>query len=145
MTPADDGHAHITSARVERSAASAIAYLTDPANLAAWALTRGEIEILGPDMVKGIATGDGSDVFVRIHNPENSDAVYYHVGSNPDHLAPRIMIQVMNGAHVDTHDNCCVVSMLAWRSADWDDTRWQALVDAHEVEIGQIKGLIEGV
>ena len=144
MTPAYDGHAHITSARVERPAASAIAFLTNPDNLATWALTKGKVEILGPDMVKGIATGDGSDVFVRIHNPENSNAVYYHVGGTPDQLAPRIMVQVMAGPHIDAHDNCCVVSMLAWRSTDWDDARWQALIDAHEIEIDQLKDLIEG-
>ncbi|MBT3701160.1 MAG: hypothetical protein HOE62_19230 [Alphaproteobacteria bacterium] len=143
--PADDGHAHITSAYVERSAAAAISFLTNPENLKLWALTKGEVQILGPALVKGVATGDGSDVYVRIHNPKDSDAVYYHVGGNPDHLAPRIMVQVMAGPHIDTHDKCCVVSMLAWRSADWDDARWQALVDAHEIEIVQIKDLIEGL
>jgi hypothetical protein len=142
--PADDGHAHITSARVERSATDAIGFLTDPKNLKLWALTKGDVEILGSDLVKGIATGDGSDVYVRIHNPENSNAVYYHVGGTPDQLAPRIMVQVMAGPHIDAHDNCCVVSMLAWRSTDWDDARWQALIDAHEIEIDQLKDLIEG-
>jgi hypothetical protein len=142
--PADDGHAHITSARVDRPATDAIGFLIEPENLKLWALTKGDVEILGADLVKGIATGDGSDVYVRIHNPENSDAVYYHVGGNPDDLAPRIMVQVMKGSHIDTDENCCVVSMLAWRSIDWDDARWQALVDAHEIEIDQIKDLIEG-
>jgi hypothetical protein len=144
-SPADDGHAHITSSRVARPAADALAFLTNPGNLALWALTKGDVEILGPDLVKGVATGDGSDVFVRIHNPENSNAVYYHVGGDPDQLAPRIMVQVMAGSHIDTIDECCVVSMLAWRSANWDDARWTALVEAHETEIHQIKDLIEAV
>jgi hypothetical protein len=143
MKPADDGHAHITSTRVERSAAAAIAFLKDPSTLALWALTRGDVEILAPDLVKGVATGDGSDVFVRIQNPPQSNAIYYRVGSDPDQLAPRIMIQVMAGPHIDIPETSCVVSMLAWRSANWDDVRWAALVEAHEAEIHQIKDLIE--
>ena len=143
MPPADDGHAHITSARVARSASDALAFLTNPDNLKSWALTRGDVEILAPDLVKGVATGDGSDVFVRIQQPEGSDAVYYRVGGDPDNLAPRIMVQVMAGPHINADDNQCVVSMLAWRSAAWDDARWSALVDAHEAEIHVIKKLIE--
>ena len=143
MRPADDGHAHITSTRIDRPATRALAFLTDAHNLASWALTRGEVEILRSDLVKGVATGDGSDVYVRIHNPQASNAVYYHVGSNPDDLAPRIVVQVMAGEYLDGGADTCVVSMLAWRSAAWDDTRWQALVDAHEAEILQLKDLIE--
>ena len=144
MPPADDGHAHITSARVARPAGDALAFLSNPENLKQWALTRGDVEILGPDLVKGVATGDGSDVYVRIQQPAGSDAVYYRVGDDPDNLAPRIMVQVMAGPHIDADENQCVVSMLAWRSAAWDDARWAALVEAHEAEIHVIKNLIEG-
>ena len=143
MSPADDGHAHIASARIARPATVALAFLTDPQNLASWALTRGGVEILSDDLVKGIATGDGSDVYVRILNPVASDAVYYLVGGDPDSLVPRIMVQVMAGPYLQAGDNSCVVSLLAWRSDDWGDDRWQALVEAHETEILQIRDLIE--
>ena len=49
----------------------------------------------------------------------------------------------MAGEYLDGGADTCVVSMLAWRSAAWDDTRWQALVEAHEAEILQLKDLIE--
>jgi len=143
MNPANDGLSHITSTRVARPAKAALAFLTNPQNLAAWALTRGEVEILSADLAKGVATGDGSDIYVRIHTPAASDAVYYLVGSDLDNLSPRIMVQVMAGPYIQANEKNCVVSLLAWRSDDWDDDRWQALVEAHESEILQIRDLIE--
>jgi len=140
---ADDGHADIVSVRVDCAADIALDYLSDPGTLDKWALGMGETEVLGPNLVKGSYSGDGSDIYALIEKQENFGAIYYFLGNQLGQLTPRIMIRVVAGKDLDAPADSCVVSMIAWRLDSMDDTRWQDLVSHHEEEILLIKNLIE--
>ena len=133
---------HITSARIARPAAEVMAYLTNPLNFGQWQDGMREVEVLGPRAVKGVTVG-GKPAYAEIHDIEPEGAIFFHLGSDPAKLTPRIMMRIVDGAHLDASPEECVVSMIAWRLDSMDDKRWQVLIETHERETAALKELIE--
>ena len=62
----DDGHAHITSTRIDREAGVAFDYLSSPQTLGQWARGMGKTRVLPGGLVEGTFPGDGAPIFARI-------------------------------------------------------------------------------
>ncbi len=134
---------HITSVRIAKPAADVMAYLVNPQNFGEWQDGMRDVEILGPRAVKGV-TISGKPAFAEIRDMAAEGAIFFHLGNDPAKLTPRIMMRIVDGAHLDASPDECVVSMIAWRLDSMDDKRWRQLMDTHEAEIVGLKTFIEG-
>ncbi len=138
------GQSHMTSIAVDRPAADAFVFVTDPEKLNRWSFGTWETEIAPDGLIRGTSLFDGGVIYVRIDPDAARGSVDYHIGARSDRLIPRIVLRITPGAHVGLPDSQSVVSMITWRGADMDDLRWRKLTATHEMEIVLLKSLIEG-
>jgi len=125
---------HAVSAVVPVPARSALAFLSDAANVDTWTLGSMHAEPAGPvGVYVGRSLFDGSETFFAAAPDPARCTVDYLVGSEPDHLVKRIAVRV--DSSVDHGDGHCVVTLMADRPADMDDARWHRVCACHEVEI----------
>ncbi|MBI2157943.1 MAG: hypothetical protein HYU26_13725 [Candidatus Rokubacteria bacterium] len=138
------GISHRVTAECAVPAARAFGFLVDGAMLGRWALGCWQTEARGEGLFVGRSLFDGGEVWVRPVGDERLLTVDYHVGASPDALLPRIMARVVPGPVAGRRADTCLVSLLAWRGREMDDTRWHRLVACHEVEILLIQALLRG-
>ena len=138
------GQSHMTSIAVDRPAADAFAFVSDPQKLNRWSFGTWETEIAPDGLIRGVSLFDGGVIFVRIDPDTARHSVDYHIGPTPDRLSPRIVARVTPGPHLGLTEAQSVVSIITWRGADMDDLRWRKLTATHEMEIVLLKSLIEG-
>ena len=134
----------MTSIAVDRPAADAFAFVSDPQKLNRWSFGTWETEIAPDGLIRGVSLFDGAAIYVRIDPDAVRRSVDYHIGPTPQRLTPRIVARVTPGPHVGLTEAQSVVSMITWRGADMDDLRWRKLTATHEMEIVLLKSLIEG-
>lgn len=139
----DDGHAHICSVAIDRSAAAAMSFLADPEKLSSWAVGMGETTVRPGGAIEGAFPGTGAPIWARIDADPGRGTILFHVGPDPDSLVPRIMVRVVPGCVLGSDPESCVVSLVAWRQEAMDGARWESLKSAHEREILDLKRLIE--
>ena len=131
--------ARLCRARVE----DALALLSTAAGLARWNLGLWQTQERGPGLLAGTSLFGGGRGVARVQVDAPRGWVDYRVGSEGQELVPRIQARVQPGAELGHGDGTCVVTLMAWRSADMDDARWQRLRSAHEVEIEIIRAELE--
>lgn len=134
---------HLASARIRVAAHDALEFLRAPEKLCLWAVGLADQRVVEPDLVAGVLGASRETCYCRIDAAPRQHTIVYRLGASLVALAPRIMIQVMPGESIGRDGAECVVSMLAWRTADMSDIRWRALQSAHEQEILQIRSLLE--
>ena len=139
----DDRHAHICSAAIDRSAAAAMSFLADPEKLSSWAVGMGETTVHPDGTIEGAFPETKQPIWARIDADPGRGTILFHVGPDPDALAPRIMVRVVPGSVLGRDPESCVVSLVAWRQEAMDDARWEGLKSGHESEILDLKRLIE--
>ena len=139
----DDGLAHVCSARIDRPAEDAMAFLQAADNLASWAVGLGRTRVHDNGLVEGRSPATGHPIWARIDADPDRSTISFRVGPDPESLVARIMIRVVSGDVLDDDPRSCVVSLIAWRQATMDDARWEALKSGHEREIQEIRRLIE--
>lgn len=131
------------STSIKRPACDVFRFLADPANMDLWSFGTWKTVISDDGLIKGQALQDGSSVYVRIESHANQLLIDYHVGSDASQLQPRIFARVIPGNVVDLQDDESILTMLAIRTPDMSNERWQSLINAHAVEIELIRSLIE--
>ena len=139
----DDGRAHICSVAIDRPAADALEFLADPERLSSWAVGMGETTVHPDGTIEGAFPETRQPIWARIDADPGRGTILFHLGPDPDSLAPRIMVRVVPGSVLERDPQSCVVSLLAWRQAFMDDARWGGLTSGHESEIRELKRLIE--
>ena len=139
----DDGLAHICSVAIDRPAAEAMVFLTDPEKLSSWAVGMGETTVHPDGTIEGAFPATGQPIRARIDADRERSTIHYHLGPDPDSLVPRIMVRVVPGDVLDGNPGSCVVSLVAWRQQTMDDPRWESLKAGHESEVRELKRLIE--
>lgn len=136
-------YAHMATRQVLASAARAFAFLSDPVLLGRWSLGCFDTEASGLDGIHtGISLFDGGRGWFRVVPDDERLEVAYLVGA-PDDLVHRISARIVPGERIGYPATTCLVSLMAWRPAEMDDTRWERLCVAHETEILLIKAQIE--
>jgi hypothetical protein len=99
-----------------------------------------------PAETPGVFTGhslfDGAQGWFAIDAHPELLLIDYRVGPK-DALRRRISARIVPGAVLGLAENHCLVTLLAWRTSDMGDERWQRLCATHEAEIWLIKAQIE--
>ncbi len=134
---------HAVSAEIEVPAESAFRYLADPKKLGLWALGCFDTEPAGKDgLFKGTSLFDGSEAWFRIETDPKRFLIDYHVG-DATHQLPRISTRIVPGPNYGRDSEHCIVSMMAWRTLDMSNHRWQRLCATHDAEIMMIQAQLE--
>jgi len=133
-----------TAARLCRvDAAAAMAHLSRAEGMGRWCLGLWHTREVSPGLFSGQSLFDGGTGWVRVTVDAAAGRVHYAVGATPDRLVPRIEASVVAGECLGHAEGSCVIAMIAWRTADMDDARWQRLMAAHEVELDLIRTQLE--
>lgn len=137
------GQSHIASIVVNRDADATFAFMADAKNLHRWSFGTWETRISADGLIEGKSLFDGSTAYVRIDADAGRRSVDFHIGLDPEKLAPRILVRVVPGLTVGLGEDTSVLTFIAWRSAAMDDDRWRRLTASHELEVVLIKSLLE--
>ena len=138
-----DALTHTISIELAVPAEKAFALMANPTMLNRWSFGTWETTLHDGGLVEGKSIFDGSTTWVRIDADPERLVVDYHLGRHRDALTPRIMARVIPGEHVETGQDSCVLTMIAWRTRSMPEPRWQRLVASHEFEVFLLKSLIE--
>lgn len=120
-----------------------MALLSRAEGLARWNLGLWQTQEEAPGLLAGISLFGGGRGVAKVQVDVPRGWVGYRVGADAHHLVPRIQARVQAGAELGYAEGTCVVTLMAWRSADMDDARWQRLCAAHAVEIDLIRAGLE--
>ncbi|MBL8340238.1 MAG: hypothetical protein JNL30_02125 [Rubrivivax sp.] len=137
------GNVHAVARLCRAPRESAWALLTTAAGLARWNLGMWHTREVAGGLVTGESLFSGGSGFARIEADAAAGVVRYAVGAAADALVPRIEARVHEGGAFGHPTGTCLVTLLAWRPAGMEATRWQRLKAAHEVEIDLIRGVLE--
>jgi hypothetical protein len=137
------GQSHATSIVVNRAADAVFRFLSDAREIHRWSFGTWETRIGADGLVEGKSLFDGSTAYVRIDADPARRSIDYHVGAEPERMAPRILARVVPGSALGLADDSCVLTLVAWRSTTMDDDRWRRLTASHELEAVLIKSLLE--
>jgi hypothetical protein len=129
--------------RIGRPAAEVFEFIADPEKLSLWSFGTWRIEIDETGLIRGTSIKDGSITHVRIIARRDLNLADYLVGTDPDHLTPRIFIRVAEGATFGGKDNESALMMTALRTDGMDDERWATLKTTHAFEVTMIKSALE--
>lgn len=133
---------HCATASCNAPAETAYAFLADAAKLGTWALGS-----WAPRPVDGVVRGtspfDASELYVRADADPERLTVDFAIGDDPGTLVPRIAARVVPGPTLGLDAGRCMVTLLAWRTAEMTDERWQRLAASHDVEILLLRARIE--
>lgn len=137
------GQSHITAIAVEKGADAVFAFMADPAKLNRWSFGTWETEIASDGLVTGTSMFDGGKILLRIDADPERLSIDYKLGTDPAKLVPRINVRVVPGANLGLDVAHCVLTFIAWRTANMDGGRWRRLTASHEFEVVLIKNLLE--
>ena len=139
--PTADVHAAVRLCRVP--AQTALALLSTAAGLARWNLGLWHTQEQAPGWLSGRSLFGGGQGLAQVQVDAARGGVDYRVGGDAQRLVPRIQARVQPGAELGYAEDHCLVTLMAWRSADMDDARWRRLCATHEVEIDIIRAELE--
>ncbi len=135
--------AHTVTALIEAPADLTFAFIADPVQVGAWALSSMHAE---PAEAAGIYRGrsifDGEHNYFAVTPHPQLLHVENSVGPR-EMLRPRIRAQVIRAETVGLTAASCYLTLTAWRPADMPLARWSRLCAAHDVEIWLIKEQVE--
>ena len=121
----------------------AYGFLADPQALGTWALGCWDAEPVGEDEVRGRSLFDGSETVVRLARAPDRRLVDFAVGGPGEALVPRISARVTPGEALGRSPEQCLVTLVAYRTAEMTPERWKRLRETHDVEVRLLKTRIE--
>lgn len=138
-----DSYCHTATLPIAASAEGAFEFMTNTEMMGQWAFGSWGLEPHKGDTYKGYSLYEDLEVFCRLSVNRDIFQIDYQVGDDPDNLLPRIVSKVIPGENIGMDADCCLLSMISWRSANTSDERWQLTCGSHEAEIFRIRHLIE--
>ena len=93
------------------------------------------------EIIEGISNYDNSTLYLKITTKEDMKQITYWIGSNVNNLNPRIYVYLIETDKLYNNK----LSMVAYRTQDMDNERWENLKESHKKEVKIIKKLIEGI
>jgi hypothetical protein len=136
-------HVHAVARVCQAPVQAALALLSSAAGLARWNLGLWHTREQAPGLLSGRSLFGGGEGLAQVQVDAARGWVDYRVGRDVQQLVSRIQARVQPGSELGYADGTCVVTLMAWRSADMDDARWQRLCATHEVEIDIIRAELE--
>ena len=93
------------------------------------------------EIIEGISNYDNSISYLKITTKENIKQITYWIGKDKNNLTPRIYVYLIETDKIYNNK----LSMVAYRTQDMDNERWENLKESHKKEVKIIKKLIEGI
>ena len=93
------------------------------------------------EIIEGISNYDNSILYLKITTKKDMKQITYWIGSNVNNLNPRIYVYLIETDKIYNNK----LSMVAYRTQDMDNERWENLKESHKKEVKIIKKLIEGI
>ena len=90
------------------------------------------------NIVKGVSNYDQSVSYLKIVKKNNIKKIDYWIGKEIDNLSPRIYARITPTG--DKNKN--TLMMVAFRTDDMDNERWNNLKELHQLELTKIKELL---
>ena len=133
--------AHI---RITYDARKLFDFIANPGNLDLWSFGTWRKEIFEDGLVLGRSIFDGASIYLRIESSVETGVVDFFVGPDPSKLERRIFMRVLPVACAGT-SGCeeTDLILIALRTSDMDQDRWDGLKTSHAFEVRLIKRLIE--
>ena len=131
------------SVRIEAPADEVFAFMSDPERLDLWSFGTWKITRREDGLIAGQAIQTGARILVRISADPGRRLIDYHLGADPGALRPRIFARIIPGETTGHNAASSTLLLVALRSADMDDARWDRLCHAHAFEADLVKSLIE--
>lgn len=134
---------HAVTRLCRASVQDALALLSQAPGLARWNLGLWHTQPGPGGLLQGQSLFDGAAGLAQVQVHAALGLVDYCVGSAAAALVPRIQARVQPGPELGYASGYCLVTLLAWRSAEMSAERWQRLCAVHEVEIDLIRAQLE--
>lgn len=128
---------------IDKPATEVFTFLSDPYNLDLWSFGTWQIEVDATGLVKGNALHTGQINYVRIQAHADQQLIDFWLGSSTDAMLPRIFARVIPGNSFAATAESSMLLLVALRTSEMTEQRWQSLKSAHAVEVGLIKSLVE--
>jgi len=125
--------AHQASRRIEKPASEVMAFMADLQLLGQWSLGCFDTKPVADGVVVGTSLFDGGQTHVSVEVLPEQGLLRYWVGG-AEKRSPRISAWVQAVA-----EQSCVLVMMATRSDDMSEERWQRLQRCHETELDMIQ------
>ena len=93
------------------------------------------------EIIEGISNYDNSISYLKITTKKDIKQITYWIGKDKNNLTPRIYVYIIK----TDKDYNNKLSMVAYRTQDMDNERWENLKESHKKEVKIIKKLIEGI
>ena len=93
------------------------------------------------EITKGISNYDDSISYLKITNKKYIKQITYWIGTDINNLNPRIYVYLIETDKIYNNK----LSMVAYRTQDMDNERWENLKESHKKEVKIIKKLIEEI
>src|SRR5438132_6127583 len=106
---------HCVTAECAVPARRAYAFLSDGLEVGRWALGSFEARRVGRNLFRGRSLFDGTNVLYRPVGDAARLIVDYHVGTNRQALAPRVMARVVPGEATGRAKGSCRVTLVGGR------------------------------
>ena len=90
-------------------------------------------------IIKGISNYDQSIAYLKITTNDKTKKIHYWIGEDIQNLIPRIYIRITPTDNINSNQ----LSMIAFKTDDMTEERWNKLKELHSLEIKEIKRLIE--
>jgi len=129
--------------QIAAAAGRVFAYMSDAAALGEWAIGCRQARDIGGGLLVGNSDLSGGPLYVRIKADAAGLLITYQAGETPERLTPRVMARILGAPFVANEKTTCLLSLIAWRTVDMDETRWRAIIRAHEQEVLAIKQRLE--
>ena len=101
------------------------------------------IKQLGGGIYQGTSLYDGGKTVYKLNVYEKFHQIDYEVGYLGGELIPWIVARVTPGKVVGQDPESSLLSMMAWRNAEWSDEDWKLIGATHEAEVFRIRYLVE--
>ena len=92
------------------------------------------------EIIEGISNYDNSTLYLKITTKEDKKQITYWIGKDKNNLSPRIYVYIIKTDFTIYNNK---LSMVAYRTQDMDNERWENLKESHKKEVKIIKNLFE--
>ena len=114
-------------------------FMQDKSKINSWSLGIKWDTASNHEIIEGISNYDNSISYLKITTKEDIKQITYWIGKDTDNLTPRIYVYIIK---TDKGYNN-KLSMVAYRTQDMNNERWEELKESHKKEVKIIKKLIE--
>ena len=114
-------------------------FMQDMSKINSWSLGIKWDTTSNHEIIEGISNYDNSISYLKITTKEDIKQITYWIGSNVNNLTPRIYVYIIKTDKFYNNK----LSMVAYRTQDMNDERWETLKKNHMNEVKIIKKLIE--